>query len=75
MSNKEVKIIIISIVIGMIIGCLWQKSYFEKNRPIVSDRKDLCEELGGKYEYFWYDSWNEYVEQCRIISSYIELDQ
>ena len=59
----------------MIIGCLWQKSYFEKNGPIISERKELCESQGGKYNYYWGSYQKAYIEECKRIPGFIDLDQ
>jgi len=75
MTGKEKTIVIILIGIAMIVGCLWEKSYLERTRPLLSERKELCESLGGRYQYYWGSYQEEYLEYCERVPGYIDLDQ
>ena len=75
MGSKEITCIIIIIGISILIGCLLEKSYLDRNRPLLSDRLELCESLGGRYRYYWGSYEQEYVEKCERVPGYIDLDQ
>ena len=70
--NKASQIVIgvfIILVLGMTLAITLSPTH------LISDRKELCESLGGKYGYEWSDYWDRYEESCERVYRFIDLDQ
>ena len=72
MDNLKVMQIIIFVTLGFIFGVIFWELIGPK--LIMSDRVELCESLGGRYQYYWYSYEKEYVEKCERMPGYINLN-
>ena len=73
LNNMKILETIIFICIGFLIGFIYNEIAIPK--PIMSERKELCESQGGKYNYYWGSYQKAYIEECKRIPGFIDLDQ
>ena len=67
------KIIGFVIVYGVVFSMGFIASFYFKDHYILSDRKDLCEQKGGKYNYLWLSGSGKYYEVCESEKKEIKL--
>jgi hypothetical protein len=47
--------------------------FYPSVQVYISDKKITCEEKGGKYNYFWASSSQQYLERCDNLEREIKL--
>lgn len=68
-TTQVVLLVVVAFIVGMVSTIVLSPTY------ILSDRRDLCEELGGKYYYAYNKYYTRYDEECIRLELEVDLNQ